>query len=80
MRWRPYPGDTSERERIFERFARAGLHRRKTEGAGLGLAIVRAIVTAHGGTVELALADPRRRGATFTITIPTDPPEEPGAP
>ena len=70
----------AERERIFERFARAGLHRRKTEGAGLGLAIVSAIATAHGGTVELSPPDPRRRGATFTITIPTDPPEESDAP
>ena len=60
-----------EQERIFERFARGGRFRR-TEGAGLGLSIVRAIAVAHGGRIEL-----RSRpgaGATFTIVVPVDPP------
>ena len=59
----------AEHERIFDRFAR-GLGARRSQGAGLGLAIVRAIAEAHGGTVEL---EPSRAsgGATFTITVPT---------
>jgi len=58
----------ADAERIFERFARAGGARRRSEGAGLGLAIVRAIAEAHGGRVEL---DTRPgSGATFTLLIP----------
>jgi two-component system OmpR family sensor kinase len=43
-------------EHAFERFARgdASRHRGDQGGAGLGLALVQAIVTAHGGTVELS--------------------------
>jgi signal transduction histidine kinase len=59
-----------DRERIFERFARASDSRRRSEGAGLGLAIVRAIAEAHGGRVTLASRP--GAGATFTLTIPLD--------
>lgn len=38
----------------FERFARADAARQREGGVGLGLALVEAIVTAHGGTVALA--------------------------
>ena len=62
----------ADRERIFDRFAR-GSGARRSQGAGLGLAIVRAIAEAHGGAVELERA-PSGDGATFTITIPTRPP------
>lgn len=60
-----------EQEKIFERFAR-GSGARRSEGAGLGLSIVRAIAQAHHGRLEL-----RSRpgaGATFTISIPADQP------
>jgi signal transduction histidine kinase len=60
-----------DRARIFERFARGGGARR-SEGAGLGLAIVRAIAEAHGGTVSVG--DARTGGARFTVTLPTSPP------
>lgn len=38
----------------FERFSRGDASRHREGGLGLGLALVRAIVTAHGGTVSLA--------------------------
>ncbi|MFS8136868.1 MAG: ATP-binding protein [Thermomonas sp.] len=47
------PGIPSgERERVFDRFQRLELHR-GTPGNGLGLSLVRAIATRHGGRVEL---------------------------
>lgn len=59
----------ADQDRIFERFARAGDGRRRSEGAGLGLAIVRAIAEAHGGTITV---DSRPgSGATFTLEVPT---------
>jgi signal transduction histidine kinase len=60
-----------ERERIFERFSR-GRGRRSSEGAGLGLAIVRAIAEAHHGRIEVQST--AGKGSTFTITIPADQP------
>lgn len=54
---------------IFDRFYRADPSRtRQSEGAGLGLAIVRSIVEAHGGRVE---ARSNRHITTFTITLPS---------
>ena len=40
----------------FERFARGDAARQREGGVGLGLALVQAIVSAHGGTVELGSA------------------------
>jgi signal transduction histidine kinase len=63
------PGIAPEdRARIFERFSRGSTRRRAGDGAGLGLAIVRAIVEAHQGRVELE--SDLGGGATFTISIP----------
>lgn len=58
----------ADQSRIFERFARGSGGKRRSEGAGLGLAIVEAIAEAHGGRVELwsRPAD----GARFTVVIP----------
>jgi signal transduction histidine kinase len=53
----------SERELIFRRFWRRD--RRGTGGAGLGLAIVRRIVDAHGGAI--AVGDGETGGANFSI-------------
>jgi len=61
------PGLTQEQaDRVFDRFYRADRSRRG--GAGLGLAIVESIVTAHGGHVELRTAP--GEGATFRIVFP----------
>jgi signal transduction histidine kinase len=56
--------------RVFERFQQdpsAGASREA--GAGLGLAIVRALVQAHGGTVVAESAG-EGLGASFTVSIP----------
>jgi signal transduction histidine kinase len=54
---------------VFERFYRADLSRgRATGGAGLGLAIVRQLVRAHGGDVRVE-SEPGA-GAAFFFTLP----------
>lgn len=58
----------ADQERIFDRFARSRASLRRSEGAGLGLAIVRSIASGHGGTVELVSVP--GQGATFTVVIP----------
>lgn len=55
----------ADRERVFERFARATL---QGDGAGLGLAIVREIVGRHAGTVALEGAAPR--GLRVVVHLP----------
>jgi signal transduction histidine kinase len=53
---------------IFDRFARADPSRvRGREGIGLGLAIVEAIATAHGGRCTVASSP---AGTTFTLLLP----------
>ena len=53
---------------IFERFHRADKSRRSTGHSGLGLAIAKAIIQAHGGTIE-AQSQPGN-GATFAVNLP----------
>jgi heavy metal sensor kinase len=55
-----------ERARVFERFHRSP--GASGGGAGLGLAIARAIVDAHGGS--MALTETRGGGATFVVQLP----------
>jgi two-component system, OmpR family, sensor histidine kinase TctE len=57
-----------DREHVFDRFWRG--RGPKTEGAGLGLAIVREIMKAHGGTV--AVDDNPGGGALFILTFRPD--------
>jgi signal transduction histidine kinase len=47
------------------------------EGTGLGLALSESIVRAHGGTIDCVSAP--GRGATFTVTLPVQPPNLPEA-
>ncbi|MBQ7221706.1 MAG: hypothetical protein IJS28_12090 [Synergistaceae bacterium] len=54
---------------IFERFYRADESRaRVTGGSGVGLAIVKASVEAHGG--EIRVESEKGKGSCFTITLP----------
>jgi signal transduction histidine kinase len=64
------PGVPDEhRERVFERFTRLDEGRsRDAGGVGLGLAMVRAIVERHGGTVEID--DAPIGGARFVVRLP----------
>jgi two-component system OmpR family sensor kinase len=56
-------------ERIFEPFYRADPSRsRDSGGAGLGLSIVSAVVTAHGGRVNVSQTE--GGGATFEVELP----------
>jgi two-component system, OmpR family, sensor kinase len=62
------PPDTDPAE-LFERFWRSEPGRRQGPGgAGLGLAIVSAIVAAHGGSVSATNAD--GGGASFVVRLP----------
>jgi signal transduction histidine kinase/CheY-like chemotaxis protein len=66
--------------RIFDLFEQVGSsipHR--IGGLGLGLAVCKALVDAHGGTIHAA-SEGLGRGATFTLTLPTTPPPASPAP
>jgi signal transduction histidine kinase len=63
-----------ELSKVFERFYRAK-DRPVVNGAGLGLPIVRAIVEAHGGTVEAQSVI--ERGTLFRIHLPSFDPGRP---
>lgn len=64
-------GDTIPPEklaRLFEQFFRLDASRATSGGAGLGLAIARAITRQHGGDITAESANDR---VTFTVTLPT---------
>lgn len=63
----------TERERIFDRFARGSAHRHGSiPGVGLGLHLARAIALRHGGTLTCT-APADGPGACFTLALPLDP-------
>ncbi|MBI1910381.1 MAG: HAMP domain-containing protein [Deltaproteobacteria bacterium] len=57
-----------EKERIFDRFYRVDASRGVTVGSGLGLSIVRTIIEAHGGRVEVK--SEIGKGSKFQVFLP----------
>ena len=76
----------ADRERAFDRFVRLDDARSRDEtetgGAGLGLAIVRAIARTHGGSAHLEAATPGLRAVVRLPAAPDQPAarDEPAAP
>ncbi|AQT82569.1 two-component sensor histidine kinase [Mycolicibacterium litorale] len=63
------PGVSAEdQSRIFDRFTRGSAGGHRSDGAGLGLSIVAAIASAHGGRVELDSSP--GGGAAFGVVLP----------
>ena len=60
--------EAADLEHIWERLYRAD-RSRSSQGLGLGLSVVRALVEAHGGRVDVESMP--AAGSTFTITLPT---------
>ena len=58
---------------IFKRFYRCD-ESRTHSGSGLGLSLVQAIATSHGGTIDVNSAP--GRGSTFTVTLPRQGPQK----
>ncbi len=57
----------ADRERVFERFHRAGAAQSVTGGTGLGLAIARWAVELHGGSIQVADSE---TGCTMRVVLP----------
>lgn len=55
---------------IFEKFYRVKSHRDQVPGTGLGLSVVKQIVTGHGG--EISFISEVDVGSTFTVTLPVE--------
>jgi len=68
------PGiDTALRTRIFDTFVRGDVGLASEHGGvGLGLALSKGFVEAHGGTIEVADTE-GARGSVFRCSIPCDP-------
>jgi two-component system, OmpR family, sensor histidine kinase CreC len=58
------PISEANREKIFDAFFTT---RRDTGGTGMGLSIVRAVMTSHGGSIRLLPSD---KGVTFELQFP----------
>lgn len=57
-----------DQERVFEPFRRVGLSKEAVPGVGLGLFVVRKIIKAHGGRIELESTP--GEGSTFRVFLP----------
>jgi signal transduction histidine kinase len=71
----------AEQRRLFDRFFRtSSAQERAIEGTGLGLTIARAIVEAHGGSIDFTSVE--GEGTTFRVQLPLAGPQvdEPGSP
>jgi two-component system sensor histidine kinase KdpD len=65
------PGiDDIEQDMIFEKFYRGRSQRTSVQGTGMGLAIAKAIIELHGGTI--AVRSQVGRGSVFSFTLHAD--------
>jgi two-component system sensor histidine kinase KdpD len=63
------PGiDDFEQSLVFDKFYRGRNQRMTVQGTGMGLAIAKAIVEAHGGTI--GLTSQLGHGSVFYFTLP----------
>jgi len=62
--------DDLEQALIFEKFYRGKDQRYSVEGTGMGLPIAKAIVEAHGGSINLM--SQRGHGSVFSFSLPVD--------
>lgn len=62
--------DDAEQALIFEKFYRGKDQRYSVEGTGMGLPIAKAIVVAHGGSINLT--SQRGHGSVFSFTLPAE--------
>ena len=62
--------ERAEQKHIFDRFYRARQRDCAEAGSGVGLALVKEIVTQHGGSVEVA-SEPGK-GSSFTVLLPRE--------
>ncbi len=60
--------DPGQRDKVYNMF-----YSERTHGAGIGLALVRQIVDAHGGTIEIQ--SEQQKGATFIVILPPAQPQ-----
>jgi len=66
------PGiEKAEIDHIFEKFFRGKGQRHRVPGTGMGLSVAKAIVEAHGGTIQVA--SELGRGSVFTFSLPIEP-------
>jgi two-component system sensor histidine kinase KdpD len=60
--------DDMERAMVFDKFYRGQSQRYRVQGTGMGLAIVKAIVEAHGGRIEVT--SQLGKGSVFSFGLP----------
>jgi two-component system sensor histidine kinase KdpD len=60
--------DPNEQGLIFDRFYRAPIHNQRISGTGMGLPISKAIIEAHGGTMQVVSR--LGEGSVFSFSIP----------
>jgi two-component system, OmpR family, sensor histidine kinase KdpD len=70
--------DDLERSMIFDKFYRGQSQRYRVQGTGMGLAIVKAIVEAHGGRIEVT--SQLGHGSVFSFGLPLAGNKQPSSP